>query len=262
MAFTENYAILNDFPLFWDPELLEARRARSPRFHRGHAVAVRGDPAPRRSRRHPLVRGRPDLRAALHQRLRGRRRDRARRVLPGRPRAAPTTATRRPSGSEPSGSWRWTGCRPGCTAGGSTWSPGRPRRAAVRQHHRVRHDQLRLRRPPTTATPMPPPASRAGSCSTGWSSTTCTPAPRSGIAFGDGVYGSETAMAPRVGQHRRGRRLPGHHHHRMNADASYCLVFDAARVADGPVCKLHCRNGFPVARTRPGWRVRSCGAGT
>ena len=24
----------------------------------------------------------------------------------------------------------------------------------------------------------------------------------------------------------------------MNADASYCLVFDAARIADGPVCKL------------------------
>jgi carotenoid cleavage dioxygenase len=24
----------------------------------------------------------------------------------------------------------------------------------------------------------------------------------------------------------------------MNEDASYCLVFDAARVADGPVCQL------------------------
>jgi carotenoid cleavage dioxygenase-like enzyme len=24
----------------------------------------------------------------------------------------------------------------------------------------------------------------------------------------------------------------------MNTDASYCLVFDAARVGDGPVCKL------------------------
>ena len=24
----------------------------------------------------------------------------------------------------------------------------------------------------------------------------------------------------------------------MNDDASYCLVFDAARLADGPVCKL------------------------
>jgi carotenoid cleavage dioxygenase len=24
----------------------------------------------------------------------------------------------------------------------------------------------------------------------------------------------------------------------MNTDASYCLVFDAARIGDGPVCKL------------------------
>lgn len=24
----------------------------------------------------------------------------------------------------------------------------------------------------------------------------------------------------------------------MNADASYCLIFDAARVSDGPLCKL------------------------
>ena len=34
------------------------------------------------------------------------------------------------------------------------------------------------------------------------------------FAFGDGVYGSETAMAPRVGRPQRGRRLPGHPHHR------------------------------------------------
>ena len=48
----------------------------------------------------------------------------------------------------------------------------------------------------------------------------------------------------------------------MNADASYCLVFDAARVADGPVCKLALPNGFPAAPTRRGHPVRSCGAGT
>ena len=24
----------------------------------------------------------------------------------------------------------------------------------------------------------------------------------------------------------------------MNADASYCAIFDAARIADGPLCKL------------------------
>ncbi len=42
----------------------------------------------------------------------------------------------------------------------------------------------------------------------------------------------------------------------MNADASYCLVFDAARVADGPVCKLATagtyfqRDAFGVGRRR------------
>ena len=85
MAFTPNYAILNDFPLFWDPKLLEAN-IHLPGFHPRHAVAVCGHPAPRRAGRHPVVRGRPDVRAALHQRLRGRRRDRARRLLRGRSR--------------------------------------------------------------------------------------------------------------------------------------------------------------------------------
>ena len=51
--------------------------------------------------------------------------------------------------------------------------------------------------------------------------------------FADGVYGSETAMAPR-----RGSRAEDDGYLIMNADASYCLVFEAARVADGPVCKL------------------------
>ena len=33
MAFTENYAIFNDFPLFWDGELL-AKNIHAPKFHR------------------------------------------------------------------------------------------------------------------------------------------------------------------------------------------------------------------------------------
>ena len=68
MAFTENYVILNDFPLFWDPKLLRGRRAPAgvpPR----HAVTVRRHSPPRRNRRDPVVRGRPDVRAAFHQRL-------------------------------------------------------------------------------------------------------------------------------------------------------------------------------------------------
>lgn len=56
--------------------------------------------------------------------------------------------------------------------------------------------------------------------------------------FEDGVYGSETAMAPRVGSTGEDDGYLITLTTDMNADASYCLVFDAARVADGPVCKL------------------------
>jgi carotenoid cleavage dioxygenase len=56
--------------------------------------------------------------------------------------------------------------------------------------------------------------------------------------FGDGVYGSETAMAPRVGSRAEDDGYLVTLTTDMNDDASYCLLFDAARVADGPVCKL------------------------
>ena len=58
------------------------------------------------------------------------------------------------------------------------------------------------------------------------------------FTFDDGVYGSETAMAPRVGSTAEDDGYLVTLTTDMNADASYCLVFDAARVADGPVCKL------------------------
>jgi carotenoid cleavage dioxygenase len=56
--------------------------------------------------------------------------------------------------------------------------------------------------------------------------------------FGPGVFGSETAMAPRVGSTGEDDGYLVTITTDMNVDASYCLVFDAARVADGPVCKL------------------------
>ncbi len=56
--------------------------------------------------------------------------------------------------------------------------------------------------------------------------------------FGEGVYGSETAMAPRVGSAGEDDGYLVTITTDMTADASFCLVFDAARVADGPVCKL------------------------
>ncbi|AMO59695.1 lignostilbene-alpha,beta-dioxygenase-like protein [Mycolicibacterium phlei] len=56
--------------------------------------------------------------------------------------------------------------------------------------------------------------------------------------LGDGVYGSETAMAPRVGSTGEDDGYVVTIATDMNADASYALVFDAARIADGPMCKL------------------------
>ena len=49
----------------------------------------------------------------------------------------------------------------------------------------------------------------------------------------------------------------------MNADASYCVVFDAARVADGPVCKLQLPERVSSGtHSDLGCRARSCDAGT
>ncbi|MGH3969367.1 MAG: carotenoid oxygenase family protein, partial [Mycobacterium sp.] len=56
--------------------------------------------------------------------------------------------------------------------------------------------------------------------------------------FGAGVYGSETAMAPRAAGTGEDDGYLITLTTDMNADASYCLVFDAADVGDGPVCKL------------------------
>lgn len=58
------------------------------------------------------------------------------------------------------------------------------------------------------------------------------------FSFGDNVYGSETAVAPKVGSKGEDDAYLVTLTTDMNADASYCLVFDAARVGDGPVCKL------------------------
>jgi carotenoid cleavage dioxygenase len=56
--------------------------------------------------------------------------------------------------------------------------------------------------------------------------------------FADGVFGSETAMAPRVCSTGEDDGYLVTLTTDMNADASYCLIFDAARLDDGPICKL------------------------
>jgi carotenoid cleavage dioxygenase-like enzyme len=57
-------------------------------------------------------------------------------------------------------------------------------------------------------------------------------------SYGEGVYGSEAAMAPRPGAGAEDDGYLVTITTDMGTDASYCLVFDAARLADGPVCTL------------------------
>jgi carotenoid cleavage dioxygenase len=56
--------------------------------------------------------------------------------------------------------------------------------------------------------------------------------------YGPGVYGSETVMAPRVGSVQEDDGYLITLTTDLNRDSSECLVFDARRVADGPVARI------------------------
>ncbi|RVW06419.1 carotenoid oxygenase family protein [Rhodococcus spongiicola] len=57
-------------------------------------------------------------------------------------------------------------------------------------------------------------------------------------SFGEGVFGSETAMAPRVGGKGEDDGYLVTIVSDVDRDLSECLVFDAANVADGPVARI------------------------
>ncbi len=58
------------------------------------------------------------------------------------------------------------------------------------------------------------------------------------ISFGPGVFGSETVMAPRPGSTTEDDGYLVTFTTDMNDDASYAVVYDAGSPEDGPVCKL------------------------
>ena len=129
MAFTENYAILNDFPLFWEPGLLE-RNVAPPALPPRPAVPVRGHPAPRQTTSH-IRWFEADPTYVLH--FANAYEDGDEIVLDGFFQGDPE-----PADNGAGDKWQRafpvprhsTGCRPGCTAGGSTSSPARPRKSS------------------------------------------------------------------------------------------------------------------------------------
>jgi carotenoid cleavage dioxygenase len=81
-------------------------------------------------------------------------------------------------------------------------------------------------------------------------------------AFGEGVFGSEPAMAPRAGGSAEDDGYLVTMTVDMNRDLSECLVFDAARLGDGPVARVRLPERvssgthatWAAGSSLPGWR--------
>ncbi|MGY4711061.1 carotenoid oxygenase family protein [Mycolicibacterium sp. CBM1] len=234
MAFTRNYVILNDFPLFWDADLLE-RNAHVARFHRDMpsrfaVLPRRGDGPIRWFEAEPTY--------VLH--FTNAYEDGDEIVLDGFFQGDP---------------------EPTDNGTGTKWQRAFRFLALDRMQARLHRWRLNLVTGGLTEEPLSDNITEFGMINSGYAGEpyrytyAASGKPgwflfdglvrhdlHTGIeqrhSFGEGVYGSETAMAPRVGSRAEDDGYLVTLATDMTADASYCLVFDAARVDDGPVCKL------------------------
>lgn len=234
MAFTENYAILNDFPLFWDPDLL-AHNVHLPRLHRD--VPSRFAVVPRRGDG-PIRWFEADPTYVLH--FPNAYEDGDEIVLDGFFQGDP---------------------EPADDGVGGKWQRMFRFLAMDRMQTRLHRWRFNLRTGETREERLTDTISEFGMINSHFGgrdyrytyAATAKPGwflfnglvkhdlvtgAEERVGFGDGVYGSETVMAPRLGSTGEDDGYLVTITTDMNADASYCLVYDAARVADGPVCKI------------------------
>jgi carotenoid cleavage dioxygenase-like enzyme len=235
MAFTENYAILNDFPLFWDPKLLEAG-IHLPGFHRD--MPSRFAVIPRRGGAHDIRWFEADPTFVLHWVNAYEEGDEI--VLDGFFEGDPN---------------------PVDTLTGNKYKKAFRYLALDGLQTRLHRWRFNLVTGQTREEQLSDSVTEFGMINGGYAggkyryTYAATGKPgwflfdglvkhdvKTGIeerfAFDDGVFGSETAMAPRVASRTEDDGYLVTLITDMDADASYCLLFDAARVADGPVCKL------------------------
>jgi len=235
MAFTENYAILNDFPLFWDGELL-AKNIHAPKFHRD--MPSRFAVIPRRGSTGQIRWFEAEATYALH--FVNAYEDGHEIVLDGFFQGDP---------------------EPEDIPAGDRWQRAFRFLALDRLQSRLHRWRLDLNTGLVKEQQLTDTITEFGMLNGQYAGVgyryayAATQAPgwfvfdglvrhdlkdgtEDHYKFGEGVYGSETAMAPRVGSSGEDDGYLVTITTDMTADASFCLVFDAARVADGPVCKL------------------------
>ncbi|WP_343602429.1 carotenoid oxygenase family protein [Mycobacterium sp.] len=235
MAFTENYVILNDFPLFWDPDLLQ-RGVHAARFHPD--MPSRFAVLPRRGQTADIRWFEAEPTFVLH--FVNAYEDRDEIVLDGFFQGDP---------------------EPADTGTGTTWQRAFRFLALDRMQARLHRWRFNLVTGAVNEEQLSESVTEFGMINADYAAGnyryTYAAAGKPGwflfdglvkhdvrtgreerYAFGDGVYGSETAMAPRRGGRGEDDGYLVTLTTDVNADASYCLVFDAARPGDGPVCKL------------------------
>ncbi|ORV10943.1 carotenoid oxygenase family protein [Mycobacterium celatum] len=235
MAFTENYVVLNDFPLFWEPELL-ARDLHVARFHPD--MPSRFAVLPRRGQTADIRWFEAEPTFVLH--FVNAHEDGDDIVLDGFFQADP---------------------EPADTGTGSKWQRAFRFLALDRMQARLHRWRLNLLTGAVAEEQLSESITEFGVINNDFAATkyrysyAATGKPgwflfdglvrhdvltghEQRYSFGDGVYGSETAMASRGtgGAEDDGYLVTLTTD--MNADASYCLIFDAARLSDGPLCKL------------------------
>ena len=235
MAFTDNYVIFNDFPLFWDPALLE-HNVHLPRFHRD--IPSRFAVLPRRGDTSQIRWFEADPTYVLH--FPNAFEDGDEIVLDGFYQGDP---------------------EPADNGAGTKWQRAFRFLALDRMQARLHRWRFNLRTGAVREEQLtdtisefgminPVHAGRpyryayAATAIPGWflfdglvRHDLQTGAEET-FTFGEGVYGSETAMAPRPGSNAEDDGYLVTLTTDMTADASFCLVFDAARVGDGPVCTI------------------------
>lgn len=235
MAFTPNYVILNDFPLFWDPKLLQAD-VHLPRFHPD--MPSRFAVIPRRGGTDDIRWFEADPTFVLH--FTNAYEDGDEIVLDGFFEGDPS---------------------PVDSLDGSKWQKAFRFLALDRLETRLHRWRFNLVTGAVTEEQLSDSITEFGMINSGYAGApyryTYAATGKPGwflfdglvkhdlltgseqrFAFDDGVYGSETAMAPRIGSTAEDDGYLITLTTDMTADASFCVVFDAARVADGPVCKL------------------------
>lgn len=245
MAFTENYAILNDFPMFWDPALLE-HNVHLPGFHRD--MPSRFAVIPRRGNTTQIRWFEADPTYVLH--FPNAYEDGDDIVLDGFFQGEP---------------------EPADDGIGDKWRRRFRFLAIDRMQTRLHRWRFNLVTGEVREEQLSDTVTEFGMINSAYAGRSyrytyaATAKPgwflfdglvrhdlkygnEQRFSFGDGVFGSESAMAPRSHAAARAAQRAGSIAEDdgylvtlttdMAADASYCLVFDASQIEAGPVCKL------------------------